>query len=367
MNKLSVTLKEALDSLLPAAAFSASEKSPLPIHNFVLIKNLSNYIFVVATNGSQTLTKRVAPYLGDDFELCVCAKKLQAILGGLKALDANSPFNITWNEAEATVKVGRSKLVLGVICPTTFPSPRKLSESRESIFKSNILLDSINAVVHAIGLRHVHAFFNGLNIRIDAGNLSVISSDSHRLSRIVCSNIESTGDINAILPRRYIALLSLVPKNETIRLKVDNNMAEITWADGMIRTNLIDASYPDTRQHFSANGVNAFSVNRQSLLHALGRLNATVDDNRPALTISNEGGEVKLSTLNTQNSITGEDFIDADIESDFSFCINLKYLSDALSAFPDENISLQKSDMQGFISLKGITSAMTELIAPMRL
>lgn len=368
MNQINLTIKEAVDNLLPAASFAASEKSSLPIHNFVLIKNQSGFIFAIATNGAQTLTRRVAQYIGEDFQLCVDGQKLQAIISGLKTVDNQKPMVISWENLDATIKVGRSKLVLGMINPDTFPSPNRLSNSYDCTFKASALLDCVNSVVHAVGVRNAHSFFNGVNIRIDAGVLSVISSDGHRLSRSVCNDtINDTGSsINAILPRRYISLLSMIPKNENIRLRIDASMAEITWIDGLIRTSLIDAEFPDTRGHFDSSSVNAFSTSRESLLLALARLNATVEERRPALKLNSASGELQLTTLSEQNKVTGEDFIGASIGSDFSVCINLKYLQDALNAFPDEQISVQLSDLQGFIAIKGSTSSMTELIAPMR-
>jgi DNA polymerase-3 subunit beta len=367
MQQLTITVKEALDSLLPVAVFAASEKSPLAIHNFVLIKIQNGSVYGIATNGAQTLTRRIASTMDVDIQLSVSGVKLRAVLSGLKDINGQQALTITVNGSEGLIKVGRSKLVLETLPPESFPSPLKLSvESTEVTLPASVLLEGVKSVIHSVADRHTHAFFNGLNIILENNTLSLVSSDGHRMSRVLRSDVAATaGKINAILPRRFLDLLSLVPKTEQIRLRVDSNMVEITWGLGQIRSNLIDACFPDTQRHFSATGTEAFSVHRESLLSAITRLNATADDKRPVIQISKDAGDIKLETLNMQNAVTGEDFLPARVDSDFSICLNLRYLQDALSGFSDDSVSFEKSELN-FIALKGLSSERVELIAPIR-
>ncbi|WP_240224606.1 DNA polymerase III subunit beta [Rheinheimera hassiensis] len=367
MKQLTITVKDALDSLLPVAVFAASEKSPLPIHNFVLIKIQNGAVYAISTNGAQTLTRRIASTIDADMQLCVSGIKLRAILSGLKDIDGQKPLTISDKGSEGVLKVGRSKLVLETLPPTSFPSPLKLgSENTEVTLPASILLDGVKSVIHAVAERHTHLFFNGLNIILENNTLSLVSSDGHRLSRVIRTDVTTTaGRINAILPRRFLDLLPLVPKTEHIRLKVDSNMAEVTWGYGQIRSNLIDASFPDTKQHFSASGIEAFTVNRESLLSAITRLNATAEDKRPVIQLTKDAGDLKLVTLNIQNAVTGEDFLPAKLETDFTICLNLRYLQDALCGIQDDLVSFEQFDMR-FIALKGVNSQRVELIAPIR-
>lgn len=360
-NQFSISVNDALATLLPVASFAATERSNNEIYKHVLIRCNGNKCFAIGSNGAQTVIRSVPlPLMGSEpFSVCIDGVKLRAILSSLK--DASeADIAISWNDTLATFKIGRSKLTAAVVNPSGFPDPEKLGEEHSSIILPfSAVLQSLRSVSHSVSHRDVRHYLNGCHIAFSANSFIVTGSDGHRLSR-VCKVIKhgANGAAEGIVPVKFIELVNTnVDKSSgDIGLRLSAFMLELTWNGGQIRTSLIDGKYPDVSPFFDTDAKPLFVAGRSAFLHSLNRLKSTVFEKLPSISIDVEQSELKLCTLDDKQQETGVDYVSAEniADSDTRLSINIAYLSDALSQIDDEQVifSLVKANSVKVASVK---------------
>lgn len=345
LNQFTISVKDAIATLLPIASFASTERASNEIYKHVLIRCNGSQCFAIGSNGAQTVIRGVPlPMFGaEPFDVCIDGHKLRAILSSLKDAVEDEIF-ITWDDAVATFKIGRSKLTAAVVCPKGFPDPDKLGNEHCSVvLPFNSLLQSLRAVSHSVAVRDVRHYFNGCFIQFSNNGFSVTGSDGHRLSR-VCKvlNQNGNGAAEGIAPVKFIDLVGANIEKNTgdVRLRMSSHMVEVTWHGGQIRSTLIDGKYPDVSPFFESEEKTLFVCKKSEVINSLNRLKATVFEKLPAIGIEIENNELKLSTLDDKHQETGVDFVSAEISgSDEKLSINIGYLSDALSQIDDDMVS----------------------------
>lgn len=346
ITEFNISVKDAIASLLPIANFAASERSANEIYKHVLIKNTGSQCFAIASNGAQTVIRGVPlPLIGSEpFSVCIDGNKLRAILSTLKDADEDT-IHLSWTDAVATLKIGRSKLTAAVVNPSGYPDPEKLGQEHNSVvLPFGALLQSLRSVSHSVAVRDARHYLNGCHIKFSETGFAVTGSDGHRLSR-VCKSMSQTGNgaSEGIVPVKFIDLVaSNVDKNcGDVRLRMNSYMVELTWNGGQIRSTLIDGKYPDVSPFFDAKDERKlFSCNKSSVVNAINRLKATVYEKLPSIAVDVENGEIKLSTLDDKQSETGVDYMSAEIADETTrLSVNISYLSDALNQIDDDAVS----------------------------
>lgn len=374
---LVISVREAVDNLLPVVMFASDKgKGVLPIYSHVLLKCTAKGLVAISGNGAQFTCRTVSNDNTEECEVCIEGAKLRTILTSYKDQPETQSVTITFddagagiNDAGAVIKCGRSKLSLNVVDPSTYPSPDKVNPENvfEAIMPFRVWRDSLLSCSHAVAQNDARHYLNGMCIRFNDSQFTVISSDGHRLSRVLNNAVAAGRSIEAILPRRFLDMTSIIPKSTSdIRIRIDSRMIEITWNGGQLRSQLVEGRYPNIDPFFSGTAINHFKVDRQQLLSALLRLRATVDDSRPAIVIAPEqSGELRVSTEGLGQVETGEDFIAAEILSEFTpIALNINYLSDSLNSFSDETLFFSKSPQGvGHVLIKG-AGEKTDIIVP---
>lgn len=371
-NTIAITVREALDSILPVAMFAPTEKNILPIYGFVLLKSSSKGLVALSGNGGQFLIRNVSPNVTDTSQVCLDGAKLRAILNSYKDLPADQTVTISWDVSGAVIKSGRSKLTLNVVDTSSFPSPDKVATENvfEVVMPSNVFRDSVNSCLHSVAQKDARYYLNGMCFKFFDDKFCVISSDGHRLSRVLTRSMGLGGAIQAIVPRRFLDMVNFIPKSvQDIRIRIDTRMIELTWLGGQIRSQVVDGSFPNTDAIFAMQSEQMFTIGRQDLLSVLNRLRATVDEKRQAILISmdnqsdlNTGLRVATEGANTKE-ITGEDFLSVNILNKFKdISLNINYLNESLHSFQDSELMFSRGDT-GAVLITGQNNKI-EIISP---
>lgn len=372
INTFSITVKDAIATLLPVALFASSSRTQLDVYKHVLIRSNGTQCFGIACNGAQTIIRTVPlPMIADSFQLCIDGTKFAAILSSLK----DSPSDmmaISWTDAVATVKVGRSKLTAQVIDPATFPEPQKLNEEHSSIvMPSSLLLASLKAVIHSCGTNDSRHYLNGCHFTFNSSGFSVTGSDGHRVSRVCKPIVASTqGCSSGIFPKRLVEVLSsTLDKVGDVRIRLSPKMVELTMQGCQVRSNLLDGTYPDTSNFFQMESEQPlFTAPKQAVTNALNRLKSTIYEKLPSVSIEAENDEVKLSTLDENKDESGSDYVKATVnDPKLKVSINISYLSDALSQLDDADTVCFSAVTAGSIKIRSTNnSEFCAVIAPLR-
>ena len=370
-NQFSISVKTALDVLLPVAVFAASERSLADVYKHVLIKHDGTKCFAIAGNGSQSLIRSLSlPMLAvEPFQVCLDGVKLRAILSGLKDA-AEQDMVVSWTEANATIKIGRSKLTLAVINPSGYPSPDRLGNDASTlILPLPVILEALRSVFHACADKDARHFLNGCFLSFDVDKLIVAGTDGHRLCRIV-KQVGTGNTGQGILPRKFVEHFHFNAGKVAgdVRLRLTSNMVEATWDGGQLRSNLIDGKYPDISPFFDKGNIKLFQCSKDSMMQSISRLRATVFEKLPSVAIEASSSELRLVTLDEHKAESGIDYVGATICSSLEkpISININYLSECINHIDDDELVFCLSEHGGVIIKAADSSEQQEIINPLR-
>jgi DNA polymerase-3 subunit beta len=368
----SVTGFDALNSILPVASFVKPNAANVML-GFVYVKVSDDKLFCLAANGGQCIAKSISLTLQSvpDFEMCLDGAKLRSIIGSLKDAEKLT-FSI---EAEtATISAGRSKLKCPAMSAATYPTPPRVGAETFSM-KLGIepLMQLLKRTKHAIAVSDPRFYLNGLNLVCADGMVTANATDGHRLSRYSVQGVGFEGQANVIIPKAMVDLLagdkSLNQSKGSVMIRLDSYMIEVVWSSGMLRSQLIDAKFPDVTKFINTETILQATADRQAMFSSLSRIRGVADDSKvQTIKLENSQKELRLYSVDAQKELSGEDYVAGAVcEDDFTkpYSVNSVYLSDALSSFVEDDLLLSLSG-NGMVLVSKSCPEKLELVLPMR-
>ena len=126
--------------------------------------------------------------------------------------------------------------------------------------------------------------------------LAIVASDGHKLVRNKVLSIQSEQPAAFILPKKPASLLkALLGKDGgDVTIRFDERNAQISYGDGEIICRLIEGRYPNYNSVIPQNNPNQLTVDRQTLLAALRRVQPFANDSSNLIRFHVEGGTLQL-------------------------------------------------------------------------
>ena len=156
-----------------------------------------------------------------------------------------------------------------------YPQTQAISDGATTIVISNALLaENINRTLFATAQDELRPVMNGLYFDLSQECLTIVASDGHKLVRNKIMSIQGEQPAAFILPKKPASLLkNLLGKDGgDVIIRFDERNAQINYGDGELTCRLIEGRYPNYNSVIPQNNPNQLTVDRQSLLAALRRV-----------------------------------------------------------------------------------------------
>ena len=297
----------------------------------------------------------------EPFEFCLPRR----IYDILKAFPEGSSVSIAVEDEKATVRCGRSRFTLQTLPAEDFPNPNEDERVEVIPLAGSVLRDLIQRGSYASASKDVRYYLNGTHFAFTPGQLSIASSDGHRLAKIehpIACDLEH----EMIVPSSAIDEMKRMLKEEEVSLVVYHRQIGLLSGQTMLISRLIDGKFPDVNRVIPRNSTTTTRINREAFTQALKRAKLGIGDSNLGLRVNVQQEELRISVGAEE---TMEDFVPCETSgADVEIGLNVDYLLDVMNALTDEFVRINLSDGNSSILIAGDTvDEGVNVIMPMRL
>ena len=270
----------ALSNKLFALDKVINSKNSLPVLADFVFKTEGNVLFITTSDGENTMSTTL--------ELSECdandsfAIENHNLLEAVKGFSEQPlTFDVDNNSKNVKIIYQNGQFSLPIDEADNFPKPQTVSDMAPSISLSSALLaENITRSVFATAQDELRPVMNGIYFCISSEGLVVVATDGHKLVRNRIFDIKSEQESSFILPKKPALLLkNMLAKDDSIvSMKFDNANAEVVFGDTRLVCRLIEGRYPNYKSVIPQNNPNTMTIDRDTLLGALKRVQPFAND-----------------------------------------------------------------------------------------
>lgn len=266
-------------------------------------------------------------------DMCKKAPKSERVtitLGSTESLEEGA--NAVASYDTAAFQFGRGNYRLHALPSADFPAfPGFKGNPHKFAVPGSTFWNAIDAVFGAMSAEETRYYLNGVYLHRTDTALRATATDGHRL---YCQDMlppdGSEGIPGVILPRKAVEVVhkllkgKAAPKSATIKL--DDTYFAIAWDNVVIRSKLVDGSFPDYGRVLPTGNDKAAVVDAKQLTEAVGAVTVISSVRGRAVKLNFEKGTLTLSVANPDSG-TASTSIDCDYDHDqMEIGFNTQYL-----------------------------------------
>ncbi|MEN5299917.1 DNA polymerase III subunit beta [Brucella sp. TWI559] len=338
-----VIARGALLPALKAVNRAVEKRNTIPILGNLLISADNDRLCVTGTNlDLEVRATAEAPGIGVITPFTMPSALLHDAVNKF-ADGANVKFD--GDDAHVSVSSARSKFRLQVLPASDFPEMSSGEFSHHFALKGADLIDAMSKVAFAISTEDTRYYLNGIFLHRTDDHLAFVATDGHRLALVKLAPPDGSDEMpGIIIPRATVGLLRhLVGAEGDVAVSLSASKIRFELPDGVLLTSkLIDGNYPDYIRVIPTNNDKAYTVEREALSAALGRVMTLSSERGRAVKFNFSSGELRLETNNPDNG-TAQDSINistgAPDELEIGF--NGRYCLDIMEAIDAKELTFE--------------------------
>ena len=336
-----------LFSHLQAISRVINSKNSLPILDCILIELNDGTITMTASDSETTLSTsiEVSEYEGEG-RFAISSKTI------LEALKENPEqplnFNINTETMEITVKYPNGKYSMMAQNGDEYPLPKQMgSEVVNLTMAADVMLTGINRCIFATADDELRPVMNGIYFDISQQDVTLVSSDGHKLVRN--KSFSSTGNEKAafILPKKPSNILkNILPKEQgDVQICFDDKNAMFTMENYQMTCRLIEGRYPNYNSVIPQNNPHKAIVDRAIFISALKRVSVFSSQASSLIKLSLKENSMTISAQDIDFSTSAEETLTCQYDGkDMSIGFKSSFLIDILNNISSQNVIIELAD-----------------------
>lgn len=369
-------LIEAIQDVLKAVA----SKTPIPILTGIKIVATEEGVTLTGSDSDISI-ERFIPAEEDDNvhielktpgNLVLQAKFFAEIVKKLP----KDMVEIETNEHFGTlIRSGSAQFNLNGFDPEEYPRLPQIEE--ENVFKisSDLLKQMIRQTVFAVSTQETRPVLTGVNWVVEAGQLSCIATDSHRLAMRTAQIESMSPDLtfnNVVIPGKSLNELNKIIEdtNDLLEIVVTENQILFRAKNLLFFSRLLDGNYPETTRLIPQESQTTIKVKTKDFLQTIDRasLLAREGQNNVVKLIASQDGTLEISSNSPEIGKVVERLQAQSVEGEeLKISFSAKYMMDALKAIDDDEIEIRfTGPMRPFVLHPTEHQAVLQLILPVR-
>ena len=343
-----IVLKATQDkvlSVLQAVSGIVERRHTLPILANVLLRKTGTSVQL--TTSDLEIQIRTTAELGGDtgsFTTTVGARKLIDIL---RTMPADQTVSLESSQSKVILKGGKSKFTLQTMPAEDFPLVQE-SANFGPVFSvpQKTLKALLSQVSFAMALHDIRYYLNGILFVAEGQQLSLVSTDGHRLAFASATLDVEVPKQEVILPRKTVLELQrlLSDAEGAIDMQFANNQAKFSFEGMEFVTKLVEGKFPDYNRVIPKNHKNEIVLGRAALLASLQRTAILTSDKFKGVKLNIDPGCLRVASNNAEQE-EAVDELDIDYSGDsIEVGFNVTYLIDVLLNMPQDLVKLELSD-----------------------
>lgn len=220
-------------------------------------------------------------------------------------------------------------------------------EARTMMVPASVLQKGIENTLFAVSADTVRPIMTGIYLDIHEGDITFVSSDTHKLVRYINSTYAPGFDASFILPSKPAGILgSLISKEDAeIKITFDSKGAIIEAGDYLFSCLFIKGNYPNYNRVIPSDSPFHLTVDRVSLLTALRRVSIFSAKSSNLVVLQLKPTEVCITAQDLDYSTSAEEHVTCGYEgNELTIGFNGQFMIEILNNLKDDTVVLSLLD-----------------------
>lgn len=332
---------------LQAISRVINSKNNLSILDCILIELNDGTITMTASDSETTLSTsiEVSEYEGEG-RFAISSKTI------LEALKENPEqplnFNINTETMEITVRYPNGKYSMMAQNGDEYPLPKQMSAEVVNLtMAADAMLTGINRCIFATADDELRPVMNGIYFDISQQDVTMVSSDGHKLVRN--KSFSSTGNEKAafILPKKPSNIIRniLTKEQGDVQICFDDKNAMFTMENYQMTCRLIEGRYPNYNSVIPQNNPHKAIVDRAIFISALKRVSVFSSQASSLIKLNLKENSMSISAQDIDFSTSADETLTCQYEGkEMSIGFKSTFLIDILSNISTQNVIVELAD-----------------------
>ena len=337
--------QSTLLAVLQAVSGIVERRHTLPILANVMLRKTGGSVQL--TTSDLEIQIRTTAELGGDagnFVTTVGARKLIDIL---RTMPADQTVSLESSQSKLVLKGGKSRFTLQTLPAEDFPLVQESAEFGPAFsVPQKTLKNLLGQVAFAMAVHDIRYYLNGILFVAEGQQLSLVSTDGHRLAFASATLDVEVPKQEVILPRKTVLELQrlLSDAEGAIEMQFANNQARFRFGGMEFVTKLVEGKFPDYNRVIPKNHKNEITLGRQALLSSLQRTAILTSEKFKGVRLNLDPGTLRVASSNAEQE-EAQDELDIDYGGDsIEIGFNVTYLIDALTNMQQDMVKIELSD-----------------------
>ncbi|MEO5797225.1 MAG: DNA polymerase III subunit beta [Rhodoferax sp.] len=336
-------------AVLQSVAGIVERKHTLPILANVMLRKTGSTV-QLTTSDLEIQIRTSAELDGDagDFSTTVGARKLIDIL---RTMPADQTVSLESSQNKLILKGGKSKFTLQTLPAEDFPLVQEAANFGPVFSVPQKTLKALlGQVSFAMAVHDIRYYLNGILFVAEGNQLSLVSTDGHRLAFASAALDVEVPKQEVILPRKTVLEMQRLlsdadgENQPMMEMQFANNQAKFSFGGMEFVTKLVEGKFPDYNRVIPKNHKNSITLGRAPLLASLQRTAILTSEKFKGVRLNIEPGTLRIASNNAEQE-EAQDELDIDYGGDaIEIGFNVTYLIDALANMTQDMVKVDLAD-----------------------
>lgn len=340
---MSILIKtESFKDALQKLSKVVPTRSTLPLLSCVKIEYKNNMLLLNATNLETNMTIEI-PCEGQE-DSVIMALPTMRLLELTNNLNTES-FSIHCSEQYKILfktKNGNYKMMSQN--PEEFPANPVITETKSINIKTETLKNLIDFTKNSPSKDELKPALQGVYTKLEGSMITAVSTDGHRLAKIVAKNPQAGEDTQQelIIPTKFLTLIyPFLEKQEELNIEFSNSHISVSLKGNTISSRLINDTYPEFEKVIPSNNPKTMFVNKQQIVESIKRVSVLSNRNTKQIAMAISNNNILIKSEDKENTTSGKEAIPCKYSSeDITIGYNAQFLTEAINNIDGDEIKI---------------------------
>ncbi len=321
------------------------KKNTVPVLANVLLTASAESVNVMATDLEVSVRSSLTAEIRREGALSVSARKLHEIVRALPEADVRFKAD---GENWATITCQQARFRIMGLPREDFPNLPSPGKDDKVTFSIQQFKEMIHKVIFAVATDDARYALNGALMILDAGSVSLVSSDSHRLA---CVRRPLVGkgpsvEVRVVIPQKALGELSRIAEEVGGEIVFSRHENQIFFEMGRctLASRLLEGQFPSYEKVLPAGNDKKVDLGRTAFGDAVRRVSLVANERSKAVRLALSKGTLEVSAKNPELGEASEslevDYSGGDVVIGF----NARYLLDFVNVTQSDRILFELKD-----------------------
>jgi len=338
--KLKIT-KSDLYKCLQKVSGVVPVKTALPILNNLMLSAEGNLLKILATDLEVSIETNTPATIEEEGAITIPSKMLNEIIRELPDIPLSLQTDDETKSVKITTDIGTYKI--NGESEEEFPNLPIMEKVEEVVFKAELLDRLISKTIFAASQDELRPALVGILLEIFHDEIRAVSTDGHRLAKIINKEFKSKFEGKVIIPKKALALVQrFLGDIEEVSVRIGENHVSFSFENTTVYSRLINDRYPDYERVIPQNNDKILQVNHAFFNASIKRIAIFANPVTHQIKISLYKNKVEISTKDVDFGGEAREVIEADYSGEeMEIGYNANYMIDILKHIDSEEIVLK--------------------------